>query len=187
MLYLCTHIISKLYAVAGRYCGVCGIVVHSADTACCKYGGFCGIITVLSLMQYIGKEAVASLGKSEQVGIFKDSNIRQFLYSLNKRGHYLKACAVLMMRYSVTAMAALKCKVYRAVGFSVKIHSVVEKIFYILGALFNQNTHIVDIIFVAACNKRIFDMQFVVVIGGIHNSGNAALGKCGIAQRKFSF
>ena len=30
-------------------------------------------------MQYIGKEAVASLGKSEQVGIFKDSNIGQFL------------------------------------------------------------------------------------------------------------
>ena len=99
----------------------------------------------------------------------------------------IAAGAVLMMRYSVTAMAALKRKVYRAVGFSVKIHPVVEKIFYILGALFNQNTHIVDIIFVAACNKRIFDMQFVVVIGGIHNSGNAALGKCGIAQRKFSF
>ena len=111
MLNISPHIISKLYAVARCYRRVCCIIVNSAYTACCKYGVLCGIITVLSFVKHIKQEIVASLGKTEQVSVFKNRDIGQLLYALDKRSNYLKAGAVLVVSDSVTAVTALKGKV----------------------------------------------------------------------------
>ena len=67
MLNISAHIISKLYAVTGSDRRVCGIIVNSSYTACCKNGVLCGIIAVLSFVKHIKQEIVTALGKTEQV------------------------------------------------------------------------------------------------------------------------
>ena len=86
------------------------------------------------------------------------------------------------MSDSVTAVSALKCKVDRAVLLSVKVNSVIEQVFNVLRTLLNEYAYIVDIVLVAAGYKSVLDVQFVVVVGRIHYSGNTALCESRVAK-----
>ena len=98
------------------------------------------------------------------MSVFKNRDIGQLLYTLDKRSNYLKAGAVLVVSDSVTAVTALKGKVDRAVLLSVKVNSVIEQILNVLRTLLDKYAYIVDIVLVAAGYKSILDVQFVVVV-----------------------
>ena len=137
-------------------------------------------------MKHIKQEIVASLGKAEQVSVFKNRDIGQLLYPLDKRSNYLKAGAVLVVSDSVTAVTALKGKVDWAVLLSVKVNSVIEQILNVLRTLLDKYAYIVDIVLVAAGYKSILDVQFVVVVWRVHYSGDTALCESRVAQRQLT-
>ncbi len=187
MLYFSAEIISKLYPVSRGYSGICCKIVNSSYSACCQNHRFCGIIMVLSRFEDIEIKILPVFFKTQKVRIFHYGEVFKLYNLIDKRSHYLKARAVLMMSNAVTGMAALKSEVYRAVLVAVKINAVFYQVFNVGGSLLHKNFKIVHIVLVSARNKGILNMQGIIVVLGVHYRGHPTLSQSRVTQRYLLF